>query len=77
MKQFEARKTRTGAVVAVGPARDIAAAVGTLVELVAPDGAVAYARLRSTGRAWVDPADPTGDARAYGYPDPSSITPAA
>lgn len=71
MEQFEARRTKAGALVACGPAPDVAAAVGELVELVAPNGATAYARIRSTGRIWTAP---DGHERCYGYVDPGSIT---
>lgn len=74
MWQFAARKNRHGQGVAVGSAGDVAAAVGELVELIAPDGQHAYGRIRSTGRAW---AGPDGTPSAYGYLDPTSLTPAA
>ena len=72
--RFAARRTRSGRVVAVGHPEALEAALGELVELVAPDGQQsACARLVGIGRTWTD--DATGDLRAYGYIDAASITP--
>jgi hypothetical protein len=69
---FEARKTRTGRIVAVGDPIAIAGALGETVDLIAPDSsAAATARLTGVGRTWTDPH--TGTERAYGYLDPASI----
>jgi len=67
---FEARRTRTGRVVAVGSPDAIAAALGTFVELVSPDGTEsATARLTGVGRTW----DEHGQTLAYGYVDATSL----
>ena len=53
--RFEARRTRTGRVVAVGAPMDLADALGERVEPVAPDGAqTATATLAGIGRIWTD-----------------------
>ncbi len=71
--RFAARRTRSGRVVAVGHPDALEAALGEVVELVAPDAVqVATARLVGIGRTWTD--DATGEARAYGYIDASTLT---
>lgn len=70
--RFEARRTRTGRVVAVGAPMDLADALGQRVDLVAPDGAqTATARLTGVGRIWTGP---DGRELAYGYVDATTIT---
>ena len=70
--RFEARRTRTGRVVAVGAPMDLADALGDTVELMAPDGVqAATARLTGIGRIWTDPA---GQERAYGYLDATTLS---
>jgi len=64
--RFEARRTRSGRVVAVGAPADLEAALHERVELIAPDAAqTATAVLVGIGRTWVDPH--TGRPQAYGY----------
>ena len=70
--RFEARRTRTGRVVAVGAPMELADALGGTVELVAPDGAqTATARLVGIGRIWTDP---DGRELAYGYVDATTLS---
>ncbi|MBD8059047.1 hypothetical protein IC607_08705 [Cellulomonas sp. JH27-2] len=61
---FDARHTRHGEVVALGDPRVLADLVGDLIELRAPDGTTAWARLTFVGRAWTGR---TGKPVAYGY----------
>lgn len=65
---FEARRTRSGRVVAVGSPSDLAASLHGRVDLVAPDGReAATAVLVGIGRVWTDPY--SGRVLAYGYLD--------
>ncbi|MCR6706199.1 MAG: hypothetical protein NVV66_16415 [Cellulomonas sp.] len=66
--RFDARRTRSGRVVAVGIPPSLEASLNGRVELVAPDGReAATAVLVGIGRTWVD--SHTGEALAYGYVD--------
>lgn len=60
---FEARLTRSGRVVAVGPADQMEAALDQLVELIAPGGRT-FARIVGLGRTWTDD---HGREHRYGY----------
>ena len=64
---FPARRAaRSGALVAVGAHAVLVEAMrcDVIVELRAPDGAVAWGRIAAVGRPWVAP---DGTTSAYGY----------
>ncbi|MGV8979190.1 MAG: hypothetical protein ACOH17_14215 [Cellulomonas sp.] len=61
---FEARRTRSGRVVAVGPADQMEDELDHVVELVAPGAGHAYARIVGLGRTWTDD---DGVEYRYGY----------
>jgi hypothetical protein len=75
--QFTFRKNRAGQWVAFGPADAIAAAVGTVADVVRRSGQVVPKRITGTGRPFTVP---TGELMAYGYladPTAAPTAPAA